>query len=296
MSLPGTQKTAMRKITNNAGLPAPLVRAIQLDPYSKGDCDYTTTSLIKPPRILALERRHEDEIVEDASDRIWSLFGQLGHLVLERAGMRELVERRFTVERMGKKIGGQVDLWLSGEVLSGVLIDYKFTSQWAAKDGVKPEWEQQANINALLCRENGFHVFQAQIVAIYRDWSVGEARRNQDYPQTQVQVFPVKLWPAEQQESFIADRIAMHVDAERELPLCTELERWARPEKWAVMKAGREKAVKLFDDSRSATDLSVSKPGHYVEHRPGVQTRCLDYCPCLPFCSQAKELGVKVEL
>lgn len=288
------------KITNHANLPAPLVRAIQMDPYDSSSVDYSTTTLIKPPRIVALERQHKEELTEDASDRIWALMGQLGHLVLERAGMGELVELRFIAERIGKKIGGQVDLWLAEPTelkpefrKSGILIDYKFCSQWAAKDGVKPEWEQQMNINALLCRENGVGVKEAQIVAIYRDWSVGEARRNKDYPQHQVQVWVVKLWPQEQQESWVCNRIQMHLDAAKTLPECTPMERWARPEKWAVMKPGREKALKLHDTRQDAIDhVNNASSNHklFVEHRPGVQTRCEDYCAVSQWCEQFKQL------
>jgi hypothetical protein len=269
------------KITNHSGLPAPLVRAIELDPYDSSSVDYSTTTLIKPARIVALERKHAAELEEDAADRIWALIGQIGHLVLERAGMGELVEKRFKARRLGKLIGGQIDLWKNE-----TLIDYKLTSIWAAKDGVKPEWEQQANINALLCRENGITVKAAQIIAIYRDWSVGAARREADYPKSQVQVFQVPLWLPERQEMFVISRLTAHITAEAGyLPNCTPLERWARPEKWAVMKEGNKRAIRLHDSMDSARDLCVTNPKYYVEHRPGVQTRCEDYCSCSKFCT-----------
>lgn len=276
----------MRKITNKSNLPAPLVRAIELDPYA-ADCDFSTTTLIKPPRIVALERLHENEIVEDASDRIWSLMGQLGHLVLERAGMGELVERRFKINCQGKTIGGQVDLWNNQ-----ILLDYKFTSIWAAKDGVKPEWEQQMNINAFLCGENGVHVSAAQIVCIFRDWSVGEARRNKDYPQQQVRVLDVKLWHFTEQVKFIMDRLHAHTQAQIVLPECTPLERWARDEKWAVMKEGREKAVRLYDNQLDATHHAAGDQSGKlsVVHRPAINIRCEDYCAVAEWCEQFKQL------
>lgn len=274
------------KITNQLNLPAPLVRAIQADPYNKGDCDYSVTTLIKPPRIVELERRHDNELEEDAADRIFALMGQIGHLVLERGGAGELTEKRFYATRLGKKIGGQLDLWANNTIL-----DYKLTSIWAAKDGLKPEWECQLNLLALLARENGIEVTAAQIVALYRDWSIGSARREQDYPQRQCQVFPVPLWPAEKQESYLADRISRHLRAVIELPLCTPLERWARPEKWAVMKEGNKRALKLYDTEAEALNMHQIgyKPKLYVEHRPGVQTRCLDYCPVSAHCSWWQE-------
>jgi hypothetical protein len=195
--------------------------------------------------------------------------------------MGELVEKRFKARRLGKLIGGQIDLFAND-----TLIDYKITSIWAAKDGVKPEWEQQANINALLCRENGITVKAAQIIAIYRDWSVGAARREADYPKSQVQVFQVPLWLPERQEQFVLSRLSAHIAAavEGHLPDCTPLERWARPEVWAVMKEGNKRAIKLYNSMDSAMDLCVTSPKFYVEHRPGVQTRCLDYCSVSEHC------------
>ncbi len=258
--------------TNKSNLPEPLFRAVTNDPYSSEGCDYSTTTLIKPPRIVALERQHQKELTEDASDRIWSLIGQIGHLVLERSAMKEIAEKRFFAERLSKKIGGQVDLLSETR-----LIDYKLTSHYAAKDGVKPEWEQQHNINALLCRDNGIQITSAEIVAIYRDWSVGEARRNSDYPQTQVQVFPVKLWPVEHQELFIKSRLEVHMAAEKELPLCSPIERWARPEKWALMKEGNKRATSLHDSEDEAY-AALKMARQYVEHRPGINVRCTDYC------------------
>lgn len=277
----------MLKITNNANLPEPLVRAIQLDPYDASGCDYSTTTLIKPPRIVALEKQHADEIVEDASDRIWSLMGQIGHLILERAGMGELVERRYRIKCLDKIVGGQVDLWKDN-----TLLDYKFTSVWSASHGVKPEWERQMNINAALCFENGIPVGWAEIVAIYRDWSLGEARRHGDYPQRQVQVFPVNLWPLGNQMQYIRERIRLHEAAKEILPECTPLERWAKPDKWALLKKGQKRALRLFDSEDIAESVAedMNDEHIYIEFRPGVNVRCLDYCSVSQWCEQFKKL------
>lgn len=272
------------KITNHANLPLPLVWAVTRDPYGH-DCDFSTTTLIKPPRIVALEKLHEAELEEDAADRIWALMGQLGHLVLERAASGELVERRFKIRCQGKTIGGQVDLWNND-----TLLDYKFTSIWSATNGVKPEWEQQMNINAFLCGENGLPVEKAQIVAIFRDWSVAEARRHKDYPQQQVRVFDVPLWHFTKQVQFIMDRVDAHVAAQENLPECTPLERWAKPETWAVMKVGGKRAVMVVDSEKVAKEAADSGDGHYVQYRPGFNTRCEDYCAVAQWCEQFKKL------
>jgi len=276
-----------RRITNNAGLPEPLVRAIAADPYNPSS-DFTVTGLIRPARIAALERQHAGEIVEDASERIWALMGQIGHLVLERAASDEYSEQRFTVsldvgaDRL-YTVSGQADLWNGTD-----LTDYKFTSHWAAKDGLKPEWEQQLNSLAYLLAANGVIVTKADIVAIFRDWSVGEARRNRDYPQHQVAVFPCPLWPRERQSLFLKERVRAHLNARKVLPECTPLERWQRPGKWAVMHPGRKRALRLCDTKQEAEKLATGND--YVEARPAIQTRCLDYCPVSQWCKQFEQI------
>jgi hypothetical protein len=271
--------------TNVLGLPEPLVRAVCNDPYSKGQSDFSVTELITPPRIVALKKIHANELSEDASDRLWSLIGQIGHLILERAATKDLKEYRLYAARCGKLISGQMDLWKRKSI-----IDYKLTSVWTSKNGVKSEWEQQINSLALLCRENGIEVQKAEIVAIYRDWSVGEARRNKDYPQHQVQVWPVKLWSPQDQEDFVCGRILLHVAAQTNLPECSPTERWAKPEKWAVMRKGRERAVRVLDSRARAITLEKDTPGGYIEHRPAVNTRCEDYCAVAQFCTFFQQL------
>lgn len=282
-------------LTNKLGLPEPLVNAVRQDPYSSNGSDTTVTTLLKPTRAVALEKLHKDEITEDASERLWALAGQIGHAILERGSKHELTERRLFTSIRGWKVSGQADL-----IPPDVLIDYKFTTVWSCKDGLKPEWTQQLNMLNLLCVRNDIRIHKAQIVAIYRDWSKLEARRSPDYPQTQVQLFDVPLWPFGVIEAWMDGRVQEHQAAqsalEKNLPECTSAERWEKPTKYALMKRGRERAVKLYDDLGAAEahrqDVSAE---HYIETRPGSQTRCESYCAAMPWCSQAKALGVSPE-
>src|SRR5439155_22425448 len=214
----------MPKIENRLGLPEPLVNAVRNDPYDSKGSDITVTQLLKPPRAVALECEHRDEIVEDASERLWALVGQIGHSILERGSKHELTERRLFTEINGWKVSGQVDL-----IPPDLLIDYKFTSLWTTKNGLKLEWSQQVNMLHLLCVRNGIQIVKAQIVAIYRDWSKLEARRSPDYPQMQVQLFDVPLWSFAQAEAYMLERVKTHQEARKSLPECTSEERWEKP-------------------------------------------------------------------
>lgn len=273
------------KYTNKTGLPEAIAAAIANDPYSDGDSDITVTGLIAPPRQRALIARHSDEIVEDVSSCIYRLVGSAVHGILERAGSSDLKEERLFTERLGWKISGAFD---SFTIESGVLRDYKCTTLYAVKDGYKDEWEQQLNLLALLCREHWLPVKKLQIVAILRDWSMGDAKRNPDHPQQQVVVVDIQLWDEAKAEEFLIERVKIHQAARAgELPKCTDLERWKTADKWAVMKRGNKRAKRLCVSEAEAGSLAAeSGDGHYVELRKGEAKRCANYCSVAQFCDQ----------
>lgn len=72
------------KITNKHHLPEPMVLAVQGERYYT-DGRMGVTNLIMPPRIYQLQKRHDAEIVDDAIDRIWLIFGTAIHKILEGA-------------------------------------------------------------------------------------------------------------------------------------------------------------------------------------------------------------------
>jgi len=214
--------------------------------------------------------------------------GQIGHTILERAGDKNIIERRFFAKVASFTVSGQADLILSPDNVE--LNDYKFCSVWTAKEGVKTEWTQQVNILKYLASEdeNPVTINKANIIAIFRDWSKPKARREKDYPQAQVKVMPVELWPLEKTEAFICERIAAHLSAETTLPLCTDEERWHTPDKWAVLKKGNKRAHRLLDNETQA-NMMAAQEGMIVEFRPGESKRCADYCQAFPFCTQAQQ-------
>lgn len=275
------------KLTNNHNLPGSLVAAVTFSDRDREGCDYTITELILPPRIAALRRQHWNELEEDASERLWALLGSAGHEVLRRAGKRlgkGIIEERAVVELDGKKIGGQIDLAIQGD---NTMTDFKFTSVWAVKEGVKEEWEQQLNAYRWLAHQYGVAVDRIQIIALLRDWSKPEAMRTLDYPQAGVLVFDIPLWTADQTELWLRNRIALHEAAKSTLPECSAKDCWERPAKWAVMKDGAKRANKLHDLQKDAElHAAQAGKGYKVEFRPGERPRCLNYCVCADHCSQ----------
>lgn len=238
--------------TNVHNLPGPIVRAILNDPYNAGKADISTTRLINPPQLETLRYRHKDEIVEDVSERIWTLLGQAAHLVAERsAGDSVISEHRYFAQMEGWTISGAVDL-----IEGTKLVDYKVTSVWTHiyKSRIE-EWTAQGNVNRWLAYKNGLtQIDQMENILILRDWArrdVGKA----NYPSVQVVVQPLELWPLDKAEEYIRERVLLHQkarsSADDQMPPCTDEETWLN----------------------AAT---------------GKRNRCEDYCPAKAFCSQYK--------
>lgn len=276
------------RYTNHTFLPQPIFDAVTNDPYDKGDADYSVTGLMTPPRISALTERHRDEIVEDAADRIWSLLGQSIHTILERAERTALAEERLYATIGGKRISGKFDRFV---ILDGILQDYKVTSVYKAMRPVSVEFTIQQNAYLWLLRQNGYTPKGSQLIYLLRDWHKPTARRDRgNYPPYGVVVQGVEVWGNSTIEAALLQRIHLQTQARLELPRCTTEERWAKPDTWAVMKSGAERATKIFTDSAEARNYTAGRGGLEIRQRRGENKRCLDYCPVVSFCSQFKSL------
>jgi hypothetical protein len=284
------------KLTNRLNLPASIVSAVANDPY-KGGGDISVTKLIQPAYLGQLLRGMGGEREADAADQIWALMGQIGHSILERVTIdpaTSVAEERLYRDVAAPygagvkgfrvvKVSGQFDL-----IENHSLMDFKFTSVYGA--GGKKEWEQQLNLLAALCTgkflltgDERYRVDKAQIVAVFRDWQKVKVGTRADYPTSQVAVIPVRLWPYEQQLEFMQERVAQHY-SDAPAP-CTDEERWATEEVYAVMKKGRKTAVKLFDRQDLAEVFAANKgKDHMVIHRPRQFKRCEAYCAAAGAC------------
>mgnify|MGYP003138384235 CR=1 FL=1 len=281
------------QLTNNLNLPQPIVDAIANDSYSQGKSKISITSLIDPPQKVALQREHQDDIVEDASDMIYALLGKSIHEILDRESHNSGFENHvYTEERLygeffGWTVSGQFD-----RLCDNVLQDYKIASVWEAIHGVKKDRIQQLNCYAHLIRENYIKQHwpeKLEIVYIFRDWQKSKAKFDPNYPQHQVQIIDIPIWPPAEALCFINNRVRLHQEAQKGVKmLCTDEERWKDPTKWAVKKQGGKRAIKLYENYEEAVAHVDQDKGLdlMLEERPSIARRCEDYCSVALFCPQ----------
>ena len=220
------------------------------------------------------------------------------HKQLEEANPTSFTEESFSHEVCGKTVTGRVDLY---DMAERTLTDYKTASVWKVMFGDFEDWRRQGLIYAWLMDKSGLQVDKCRFVAMLRDWSRGEAGRKAGYPQSQVHVYEFEVGERELEEAgaFVRKKVAELLEAEAladdDIPPCSPEERWEKPATWAVMKAGRKTALRVFDTKEAAETQAAAIDGAYVEERKGTSARCEGYCLAAGFCSFAKGLkGGKV--
>ena len=283
------------KITNKFNLPETFVNVLKRPTYSKGKANLSVTELINSPRVVALKHQHWEDVEQDASEMVWSLFGSAVHGILEHGrGENHIVEQRLTTEFEGWTLSGAIDLQEVEE--DGVIIsDYKVTSAWSVMNE-KQDWVNQLNLYAWLVQKiKHMYVKRIQIVAIVRDWSARDAKTRDGYPQAPVVVLEMPQWTWEQKEAFVRQRLKLHNDAywamaaQQELPACSSTDMWERPSTWAVKKEGATRAKNVLptlEEAQSILDQMPDKKGYSIDFRPGERVRCMNYCPVSAYCTQ----------
>lgn len=301
------------KATNRFNLPDVVVQALSINKYSKGDADISVTQLIDSPRIKVIQEEMHDELKSDISDNVFSVLGTAVHGVFEEAitsqqsdssnfprynPVERICEERLFMTESGWKISGAMDLQ---EVTRGdngnaqvKISDFKVTSVWSVIFG-KTSWETQLNTYAWLVRHaKGQKVHALEIIAVLRDWQRRKAEFEDNYPACPIAVIPVKLWSEDEQDIYVKERVDIHQKAIYEqltlgtIPFCTDDERWKQPDKFAVMKKGRVRAIKLHNNLADADEHAENlSDDHYVEERAGRCTRCADdWCKVSQWCDQ----------
>jgi hypothetical protein len=279
------------KITNKQNLPEGIVKAVDTERHNKTDKELSATTLLKGAKEIILTWRHWDEITLDAADNIWAIFGTAVHALLEAEGEHDFTECEFTVPMPnGISITGRIDNY---NMETEIITDYKTGSIWKVIMGEFDDWRMQGIIYAWLLVKSGFKVKLCRFIDLLKDHSKSKAEFDSKYPQTPVYIYQYPITDAElkEGEAYINERLAEYLKykdkPDDEIPPCTDKERWASETKYAVMKQGNKRAIKLCA-SESEASRQVAERGHdkhYVETRPGVSKKCAGYCLCKNFCN-----------
>nr|BAR33769.1 hypothetical protein [uncultured Mediterranean phage uvMED] len=305
-----------KKYTNRTNLSSSIADAIisYNEEYDKVGWQ-SVTSLIDSPRAVLLQQRHKDKTTEDIADLIWSFFGNMGHLIAERnASIGSMAERRFILKHKDREISFKPDLLERdpNEFNRFELNDFKFTSVYVLKSALKGypkiEWVRQMNIYVWALQKLGYEISKINLHIIARDWRSSEAIRELDYPPNQCAVIEVPIWDEEKIQKYIDERIDLFKDVEGlsddDLPFCSQEERWADPDRFAVVKkdstasksTGYRKALpkaSSFTDRSEAQMFIQNREDRdtlEIEYRKGESRRCQrGYCKAAPFCNQFQE-------
>jgi len=281
------------KFTNKFNLPQTFVNVIHRPTYSKGKAHISATEIINSPRIVQLKKKYWNEIEQDASEMVWSLFGLAVHNILEHGkDDHHVVEERLHIEFEGWKISGAIDLQEIEPNGTVSISDYKVTGAWAVMNQ-KDDWHRQLNIYAWLVESvKKMPVGKLQIIAIIRDWSARDAAAKEHYPQSPVATIDIPLWSFEEREAFMTKRILDHANAlfemetDGELPECNGEDMWEKQTTYAVKKPDGVRAKSVHNTLEEAQHALNQVKGYQIEVRQGERTRCKNYCEVSRFCTQ----------
>jgi|13_taG_2_1085334.scaffolds.fasta_scaffold21983_2 hypothetical protein len=304
------------KITNELNLPGPIVTAVSENNYDPGESDITVTSLIDSPQIRQLKQKHDDELVEDASMRIWSLFGSAIHKILDGLPEDRIATKRLhlecSIEVDGKQhtyiLGGLLDRCVALEVSpnSFVIQDYKTATTWEHIFGLKPDRERQLNLYKLLAEEVlGLNIVKLESVMLFKDWTPGQIDRNKDYPKRPVHTYDIPIWDKQTTLNYVEERLLLHF---HQAPHCTAEERWEKQGTFRLMPKDAGPTTRALRVTKTREEMEsylewceTSKPA-VIKKQPiitetsAVQVRCKNnsigysYCPVSNFCPQWEAL------
>lgn len=283
-------------LTNDLNLPQPFVDAAKSS-YAYKPHRYSVTEVLGGTCEAVLKRRHHGEQDEDVADRVWAIFGTAVHKVLEQAEPKPWQKREhwMCVLVDNYELSGICDLY---DEETETVTDWKTTSVWSFMFKDYEAWRKQLAIYCWMLIRKGYKCKRGEVVAIMRDHSMRKARTEADYPKHPVAKlsweFTAKDIEAVEREVYEWFAEVKHQEqmSDGELLPCSPKQRWAKPETWAVKKAGRKRASRVFEDKEEAVEylnrLKETDKGVHLERRFGEDTRCESYCPVSQFCQHMR--------
>lgn len=272
------------------------------------DLQLSVTSITKSPRELILVRRHYGDIVKKPTDNWYSLLGTIFHSIMEHYApphWEKEVRNSAKIKVKGVHVlfHGQFDAYDSD---TQTLYDWKFVN---AMSVLFPQdnYDFQLNAGKYLLEKRGRKVKRLANIYGFRHLD-GKYMENPNYPKSPIMEREVEIWPEEKTREFIFKRLRRFVEAmnlpDKDLPFCTDEERWIRDTVFKVYKRTipkSKKQIELTDWGKNAIFSSPSKkeaeqwitqnPQQQevkIEEKKGEPTKC-KFCDAAPFCNQRQK-------
>lgn len=254
--------------------------------------DYSVTTLLNPPRIVHLGKRHERK--QNYDNMFASFIGTGVHAYAEhclRMSPEPYELERTVMDKIEDRIiTGTFDIMTK----DNEIYDIKTCKTWKLIfDPEMEEWHEQQNIYRYLLHLRGIEVPAMYIQAVFLDWIESKALRDKGYPQQPDPVFQLTLWPHEKTAEFLVNKINLMKSYENtpddDLPECTPKERFEDPLVFACFKSDAAKSssrnLNTLDEAvaymKSTKGFGV---GSYIEVRRGIRKRCEKYCEVNQHC------------
>lgn len=259
----------------------------------------SVTNLNDSPRYQLLKERHDKDIVQDISDLMPIIHGQAIHAGLCEASKEEkgvICEQRVVAKLFGREISLKPDrLEPIGKTGKYKLKDYKSTKVGAWQAGGRASWTYQANLYRLgLLEAAGMEVVEAQFELILLDWHKMKVESH-NYPPAPIMPIQIDILDLEIVKDYLRKRIELFEMAEKcddsALPLCTDSDRWARPDFFSIMKHGASKAYRNCEtraEAENVLDKLSTRKQYTIVFRAGESVRCKE-CQVKQWCSQYME-------
>jgi hypothetical protein len=285
----------------------PIYDAIQIhrNEYDSGDTDYSVTTLLDPPRVVHLNKRHVKDVDLWIQDLMHSFDGTASHSYLEYClnkvdgGTKYKCEERFGANILNRKVSGAYDIFWKDDLS---LWDLKKTSTWKAMFGSKDDWTAQQNMyRYLIWFHKKIELRHLNIMAWFRDWSkYNKMRYGAEYPGHPIMLYRLPNWDFGDTYNFMETRVQLLKDheetADDDLPLCSFEDMWCSPDKVAVKSTKRKNALRVCDDQAAASkwmsellakpDCKHKRANLYYDVRLSERTRCEAWCPVNLYCNQ----------
>lgn len=264
-------------ITNIHNVPEAIVKAVGESRTPKPN-RYSATDLTAPAFQRRLKEQYGSQITQDVSEMIYMLMGTAFHLLAEKNATEGILsEYRVEMKYKDVTLAGVIDCY---DTVKKEIIDYKTMSvnSMMHKAEPKDEWVKQLNVYRMMLESEGKEVKKMTIIGMARDWSSAKTKFDKEYPKSGFAQFDI---PKIDVEAMIDDYLYKYNNM---IP-CTMEERWAIPDKWAVIKKGVKRAIKIHGTKEEAEKHAKNGgPDYKIEIRPGSCNRCDSYCNCASVC------------